>query len=225
MKHSVEELVGVVFRYYPRGIESRDSSYKATEEHRRLFDARRAAGASTGKKTWNALLSRLGERFPECCEFNGSLHLPTGEHDACLTGGLILRTPPEGEFHHSVGFLISFLVPYYVVYSSRLVDSGPVYEESAQVWVTDQDAPPGDNGLQPLKRAEIPRKRRKDIALVPSPDDQTYWDAIVREIEATYGGEPMPPEVGRIVVPDVATNHRMIGEATLYDCLLTAHWP
>ena len=79
-------------------------------------------------------------------------------------------------------------------------------------------------GLTPAKK-ERTRRRRREISLVPGVEDQRCWDAIVPEIEATYGCEPMPPEVGRVVVPDVATNHRRIGEATLYDCLLNDSWP
>jgi hypothetical protein len=34
----------------------------------------------------------------------------------------------------------------------------------------------------------------------------------------------MPPEVGKIIVPDVATNLRLMGQATIYDCLLGDDW-
>jgi hypothetical protein len=44
---------------------------------------------------------------------------------------------------------------------------------------------------------------------------------IAQEIEATYGYEPMPPEVGRVIVSDVETGGRLFGEATLYHCLFS----
>jgi hypothetical protein len=48
---------------------------------------------------------------------------------------------------------------------------------------------------------------------------------LVREIEATYVGyEPIPPELGNVVVPDVALDCRNFGEATVYDCLLSTEW-
>jgi hypothetical protein len=57
-----------------------------------------------------------------------------------------------------------------------------------------------------------------------SSDEQPHADWLAREIEATFGCEPMPPEVGNIIVPDVATNLRLMGQATLYDCLLGDDW-
>ena len=45
--------------------------------------------------------------------------------------------------------------------------------------------------------------------------------AFAREIEATYPGyEPIPPEIGNEVVPDVD----VIGGATIYVCLLSTVW-
>lgn len=48
---------------------------------------------------------------------------------------------------------------------------------------------------------------------------------LAREIEATYRGyQPIPPEIGTVVVPDVALDDRALGRATVYDCLLST-WP
>ncbi len=48
---------------------------------------------------------------------------------------------------------------------------------------------------------------------------------LAREIEATYPGyEPIPPELGEEVVPDVDFDHRRFGKATIYDCLLSPEW-
>lgn len=49
--------------------------------------------------------------------------------------------------------------------------------------------------------------------------------AIAREIEAAYPGyEAIPPEIGNEVVPDVSVESRMLGEATIYVCLLSTVW-
>lgn len=34
----------------------------------------------------------------------------------------------------------------------------------------------------------------------------------------------MGPEVGTVIVPNVATNVRIPGEASLYDCLFSDYW-
>jgi hypothetical protein len=109
MKHSIEELIQVVYRYYPRGLLIDDPRYKESEEYQRLVAARRQAG--TNNDQWRAMLRRLGDQFPKNGVQNRSLHLPGGDWDACYSCCLFLATAP-GEHYHSVEFLVSFLVPY-----------------------------------------------------------------------------------------------------------------
>lgn len=48
---------------------------------------------------------------------------------------------------------------------------------------------------------------------------------VAREIEATYAGyRPIPPEIGDVVVRDVALDTRGFGEVTIANCLLSTHW-
>jgi hypothetical protein len=48
---------------------------------------------------------------------------------------------------------------------------------------------------------------------------------IAEEIEATYPGyQPIPPELGNEVVPDVAMDGALMGEATIYICLFSDVW-
>jgi hypothetical protein len=58
-----------------------------------------------------------------------------------------------------------------------------------------------------------------------APGEEPAASDIAREIEATYPGyEPIPPELGNEVVPDVAPDPRLLGEATIYECLLAIAW-
>ncbi len=55
-----------------------------------------------------------------------------------------------------------------------------------------------------------------------SPADEPFAKAIAEEIEATFPGhEPMPPEVGLTIVPDVVAGRGWFGEATLFGCLFS----
>ena len=48
---------------------------------------------------------------------------------------------------------------------------------------------------------------------------------IAEEIEATYPGyQPIPPELGNEVVPDVEMDGALMGEATIYVCLFSGVW-
>jgi hypothetical protein len=221
----MDELLGVVYRHYPRGMARSDPLYEQTEEYRRLSEARRQAGAA--QEPWRAKLRRLRQQFPTNEVQNLSLHLPTGAHDAAYAGQVFLPASP-GEHFHTVGFLVGFLVPYYVVYSSRIVDDDE-RDEGFRVemvhLVFDEDtcqvlpAEPGASDAEPAQR---PRREIRRYEL--SSDEQPYAAWIARQIETNWGCERMPPEVGSVIVPDVATNLRSCGEATFYDCLLSDIW-
>jgi hypothetical protein len=221
LKHSIEELLAVVYLHYPRGIRGDDPRYHETDEHRRLVAARRAAGDDA--EPWRAMLRRLGARFPECAAQNGSLHLPTGDYDAGYVGALFRNTPPQGEHSHNVAFVVSFLGPYYFVYSSRIVDDPEKLRalagSSTFEFVNGVEVPAAKTQEKLRKQA-----RRQVLSFDLSAADQPYAEWISREIETTFGGERMPPEIGNVLVPDVATNNRPLGEARLYDCLLSDEW-
>jgi hypothetical protein len=239
MKHSNKELFDVVYRYYPRGALCEDPGRTLTEENRRLEDARRQAGADCDR--WLGLLRRLADQFPENGVSNLSVHLVTGRHDACYSGSLSLpRT--TGEHWHAIELRVSILVPYYIVYSSRIVDDREEIEKrkalrgtpprSAAIfahdtlyvlpaWVGKLIKPVKPELMEP--RPELPA-RREDNRFDLSADEQPYAVGIAQNIEATWGYERMTPEVGRVIVPDVATDHRLLGKATLYDCLFSDNW-
>ncbi|WP_437672220.1 hypothetical protein [Sorangium sp. So ce131] len=102
-------------------------------------------------------------------------------------------------------------------------------------------------GADPAYSARI--YRPKDLEPVPSPNSRAslsfhvsllgpYYGihdagepdeipaAVAQEIEATYPGyQPIPPELGNEVVPDVDMDGvKMMGEATIYMCLFSPKW-
>jgi hypothetical protein len=258
MKHSLAKLLETVYQHYPRGLAQDDPGYAKTEAYCRLSAARRRAGI--GSEAWNALLERADARFPGHGPLNRSLHLPMGTMDAAYSGYIFmditprLASPPMPTLlprdmpmggPHAIGFMISFICPYYVVYSSRYVDDLEATEAALR-------APPRTTVLiisddvarllplsvvTPEIRAEAERedqKRRERlrrepikqrvIAFDPLPDEKPYTDWLTRDIEATFGCECMPPEIGSVIVPDVATNNCGLGETRIYDCLLSDDW-
>ncbi|WP_437924717.1 hypothetical protein WMF37_37695 [Sorangium sp. So ce291] len=240
MKHTVEELLNVVHRHYPRRVPYEDLGRVQTEEDRRLVDARRRAGADCER--WLGMLRRLREQFPENEVDNFSVHLATGSHDACYSGSLYLPKT-TGEHRHAIELRVSFLVPYYIIYSSRLVDDPEEIEREKTLRVAPPRAvsifvhdtvyilPAWVGKLIRLVKPELveppsveDKPTRQVICFDLSPDEQPYAAGIAREIEARWGYERMPPEVGNVVVPDVATNLRRLGEGRLYDCLFSDAW-
>lgn len=203
MKHSVEELKAIAYQYFPRDLEGSDPAYERTEEYRRRQAAR--ARASADYEVWSTMLDRVEARFPSelhpnvvvenLCYF---LESPTaGPTDRCFSGALWLPTRGPDEKQHKLGFLVSFVVPYHVVYSNTLVS---------------------------LQRPNAERDSERVIVFQTSPDEAPFARALAEEIEAAFPGyQPMRPEVGKVILPDIG-DLRELGKVTLFDCLFTDHW-
>jgi hypothetical protein len=226
MRHSVASLLEVVYQYYPRNISSEDPRYAETPEHQRLVSARKKAGAE--KAPWRSMLKRLADRFPGRDVLNHSLHLPTGNHGAAYRGALVLPEAP-GEHSHVLDFFVGFLVPCYVVHSSRVVDDVEKEKDPNKAtfhffyeWTEEDelsDDPPVHPGVEVEAPGPPPRRMIRSFDF--SPEELPYARAIAEDIETHWEHERMPPEVGNVIVPDVAPPGRLFGEATLYHCLLS----
>jgi hypothetical protein len=203
MKHPIEELSAIAYHYFAPGGWSGEPDYTQTVDFGRQQEAH--ARASVGYGLWSAMLQRIAAQFcsaqaPDLMIENLSLFLqsPTmTPFDRCFTGALWLPVRGPREKHHALGFAVSFVVPCYVVYSA------------CQIYL---DEPAGQ------------RESQREIRFQLSPDEVPYARGIAQEIEASYPDhEPMPPEVGKVVLPDLNVLHDF-GEVTLYDCLFTSNW-
>ncbi len=90
----------------------------------------------------------------------------------------------------------------------------PAY--SARIWLTDETALSFHVSLLgPYYGIHLPG----------IPEEEPVAREIAREIEATYPGyQQIPPELGKEVVPDVATSVVLMGDATIYVCLFSKVW-
>ncbi len=172
---------------------------------------------------WHAMRRRIGERFPGMLT-DQSLHLHSGGCDGCysftinlpqsagrtlsfeVSFGSLLHHPQSAHGRNSEGAKglfhgLLFRGMLFIVSRSSLdpwLISNPDHESPRTVTIT-----------------------RRYVTFDLSPDEQPYADWIAHEIEATFGCERMPPEVGTVLVPEVATNLRIPGEVRLYDCLFS----
>lgn len=234
MKHSIRELIATAHEYFPRGIARDDPRYEQTPEVLHQKAARVPVSAQYNR--WRAMLQRLEARFPED-QFpgvdiqNNSLFLQGASvgtpWDRCFTGALGLPPRTPDETHHALEFLVSFVVPCYIVCSSCLVeDRAPfppirsrLFFEGDTCLVVPIGADEPD--IEPPSKKRFKRQARFDL----SPDELPFAKAIAEEIEATFPGhEPIPPEVGLTVVPEVQAGNKLFGEATIFTCLFSDNW-
>ncbi|WP_434041352.1 MULTISPECIES: hypothetical protein [Sorangium] len=225
MKHSIDELLDVVYRYYPRGVGMMDDGdidvqrCMETEEHDRLVRAR--IQASKGDR-WRDLRRRIRDGFPGRF-MNHSLHLPAGGYDACYSFSIDM---PESK-GRKLWFHVSFLVPYYIVHSERAIDIVKRTRDSFSVKFLGLHFVVPRSPFDPrfVARHDDGRKfaivRRECATFDLLSDEQPCAEWISGDIEATFGCERMPPEIGTVLVPDVMPGLRLPGEARLYDCLFT----
>lgn len=125
MKHSTPDLLQIIHRFYPRNMWPDEPGYSETEEDHRLMEAARQAGTGADYEDWRAMLNRLRARFSGHIH-NTSLHLMAGSRSSCYEGCYDLLDTDEAK--HSIFFDVSFLAPYYLVYSWRWTRAGNRFE-------------------------------------------------------------------------------------------------
>lgn len=214
-------------------MSSSDPLYLETEEYHRRLTARERA--SSNYEVWREMLRRIGARFPQelhpgVMVENRSIFLqsPTaGPADRCFSGALWLPVREPEEKQHQLAFLISFVVPYYIVYRESCTDhpSPPVegremyFEIIGDTFHAYGEQPPGRPGV---KKYEPPSTTTvQEISFKLSADEAPFARGLVEEIEVAFPGHlPMPPEVGQVILADISDRHEF-GETTLFDCLFT----
>lgn len=100
--------------------------------------------------------------------------------------------------------------------SLHLLSGGDDSAYSARIWLTDETALSFHVSLLgPYYGIHLPG----------IPEEEQVAREIAREIEAAYPGyQPIPPELGIEVVPDVAMDGVLMGTATIYMCLFSVAW-
>jgi hypothetical protein len=100
--------------------------------------------------------------------------------------------------------------------SIRLLGGGIDPGYSARIWLTDETALSFHVSLLgPYYGIHLPG----------IPEEEPVAREVAREIEATYPGyQQIPPELGNEVVPDVAMDGALMGDATIYLCLFSKVW-
>jgi len=205
IKHSFEELVAILRQYYPPipavfpGPEREIPTYGKTEERRRLGAARIHAGTEDG--AWQAMLDRLQARLPGGIE-NRKAQLKSGDWDSTYTG--ILNLPSEPPIAHTRTFMVSFLAPYYIIYGERWV-SRPLDLTALDAKDFDEEHDDNEDAVEPIEF-------RFDL----TPEEAPHAAVIAAEIEATFGAQRMPPEIGFRPVPTLAYDGFALEDTPLF---------
>jgi hypothetical protein len=201
MNHSAEELIAIAYQHFPRGMQDDDPRYEQTQEWLRRKSARVRASGNYG--VWRTMLQRIQERFPREPPFENMVEnrsqflqsttaVPT---ERCFSGALWMPGDDPERPSHEIGFAVSVIAPCYVVFSSRAVPIDP------PIGIRDTELQVSFN----LSSVELPFAR-----------------GIAEEIEISFPDhEPMPPEVGNVIVPDVSTELPHPGFATLFECMFS----
>ncbi len=241
MTHSIAELIQVVHAHFPvgqaqPGVDRNDfppPGFYETEGQRRLIEARKKAGEN--KSMWSDVLRRISSLLPGYQIVNGSLHLPTGRLDSAYVANVSLPLSNPLQEQHELRLAVSFLVPHFAIAASTYTyPAGYQKPESTATHLTAPVILPADSSIPPAvdyvvylpSNSELPTvfpeyEYRFDLAA----GEQACAEMIVGVIEEAFPGYTLlPPEVGTVRLPDVITDFKPHGEATIYDCLFTHQW-
>ncbi len=220
-KPSLEDLLPIIYQYYHPGSAGPDGlgqleEFNETPEHLRLEAARKRAGYEA--EAWLGLLSRLRVRFPACGLEGRIAHLQAGGFDAAYKGKLELPfVLPHEQDEHALGFLVSFLVPYYLIYRRRCLTLASAPER-----------PPAS--VDESEYAEYLEAHGAPILWEPlryefTDEEAPYATGLAVEIEAAYPGySPMPPELLELKVPGAWFNPYECGTETVFSHIFTTNW-
>lgn len=217
--HSVDELIQIAYRYYPRGArlltQEGGGAEKQAIEQRRLGDACRQAYTERG--TFVSLLDRLQVGLPDaeiCYELT---HLAAGV-GASYSADIVI--PPKTDNHY-LRLQVSVIAPCYVIAYHR------AYRISG-VTCPEFPPPPGTPPYE-IEPTDTPMPHGLvwseyspfETSLDLIPDHESYARIIASEMESTFPGyQLLAPEIGKQVVPDVIADPGLCYKfPTLYDCL------
>jgi hypothetical protein len=221
MKPSLEDLLPIIYQYYhPRSADQDGlaelEEFNETPEHLRLIAARKRAGYEAD--AWRGLLQRLRERFPSCTVETMLAPLQAGRYDAAYTGKLNLPFAlPHKQDEYALGFLVSFIVPYFLIYRRRCrtMDSAP-------------ERPPAS--VDESEYSEYLEAHGAPILWEPlgyefTAEEAPYAKGLIEEIQAAYPGySPMPPELLDVKVPDAWFSSDECGTETVFAHVFTTNW-
>lgn len=168
--------------------------YESSAEHERRGAAHARAGADY--ETWRSMLRRLRERFPDIDVRNESIRFEATESTPVdrCFAGSMELPPRRPEEQNH---RLGFRVSFVVPYYF--------------LYGAHQVKAPNDFDLR--------------SAFDFTPDEAPVAKAVEEEIGRAFPLHArMGPEVGTVIVPNVATNLRIPGEASLYDCLFSDYW-
>ncbi|AUX25587.1 hypothetical protein SOCEGT47_061350 [Sorangium cellulosum] len=157
MKITRSELLDVVYRFYPRGVDKiqriyvppGEPVYEDTEEHRRLVEA--ADRGRAEYPTWEAMIHRMYERYRLQ---NESLSLVAGGGEPAYSARIYrpkdLEPVPSPNSRASLSFHVSLLGPYYGIH-----DTGEPDEITAAVAEEIEATYPGYHKIPPELGNEV----------------------------------------------------------------------
>jgi hypothetical protein len=234
--HSIANLIQVVHAHFPvgqarPGADPNDfppPGFHETEGQRRLIEARKKAGEN--KSMWSDVLRRISSLLPGYQIVNGSLHLPTGRLDSAYVANVSLPLRKPLQEQHELRLAVSFLVPHFAIAASTCTyTAGYKKPEPTEPKLTATVAipePEVDYVVYLPSNGELPTVFPEyEYHFDLDSDEQACAEVIVGVIEEAFPGYTLlPPEVGGVRLPDVITDFKPHGEATIYDCLFTHQW-
>lgn len=209
LRHSLDELTQIVYRYYPRGTPPSDT--ERTEKYRFRVDACRRAHAE--RKPFQAMLDRLQAAIPGSEVSYDGMHLADGGFDTSYSANVELS---ETDLHR-LRIHVSVIAPYYLLLWRRAYCVPGTMRPTPAWMLKDLE----DGFIPPPPHDEYsPFEESFDF----SPDQEHLARLLATEIESTYPGyQLMPPEIGHQVVPEVTTDMHLLTFPTLYHCLFASH--
>jgi len=199
-----KEILDTIYKYYPKNIDRYNSEYDTSEEHISLISKlKSAAGDSRWKDFLNQIQTIPNLDISDCSTF--AFPIP------CFMANIYTINGIE---KHEIVFYISIITGYYALKHTRLYND-PYWDDN---W---------DDKSRKIafEQFSTEYERNKDKY---KPSLNTYPENIARLIETviecqekSFDYKLLSQDLANKFVPDVATNGKLLGTASVFDCIFT----
>jgi len=199
-----KEILDTIYKYYPKNVDRYNPEYDTSGEHIALMYKLKTAA---GDLRWNDFLSQLQTiqnlDIFDCSTF--AFPIP------CFKVNIYINNEIG---KHEIVFFISIIADYYALTYTRLYND--------PYWDDNWDENSKQIAFEQFSAGYARHKEEYKPSLNSYPESVAKLiETVITFQEKSFNYKLLPQNLANKFVPDVATNGKLLGAASIFDCIFT----
>jgi hypothetical protein len=204
----IPTIINDLYKYYPRGISLYEEGYNRTPEHQRLLQKLEAARLD---RRWQQFMQELNELHGYSVQDTNIFAFPI----PCFKANVYFT---KADKDYEVVFYVSILLPFYAFRLKELLRSA--YRDKSVMNMPRSEAPAF---LAQLRAEQEAFNASHPPIFNQAPDEVApEINKLVAIQNHTFVYPPLPVDLVKEPLLDIATNEKDLGEATIFDAVFTS---